>query len=192
MVKNKNKTRYWKFPELLGLKRNSLRISAISKKWEPAKVYGPLAYGPKSSAANASLLTDSHANLLCCFREFIRIYPRGIGDLLLYIKTKYHNPLLYITENGVDEFDDPKLPLKKALIDNHRIDYHYRHLYYLQRAIKDGVNVKGYFAWSLLDNFEWTSGYTVRFGINFVDYKNGLKRYPKLSAHWFKKLLIRN
>ena len=54
---------------------------------------------------------------------------------------------------------------------------------------RDGVNVKGYFAWSLLDNFEWGSGYTVRFGINFVDYKNGLKRHPKLSAHWFKNFL---
>jgi beta-glucosidase len=51
--------------------------------------------------------------------------------------------------------------------------------------------VKGYFAWSLLDNFEWSSGYTVRFGLNFVDYKDGLKRYPKLSAHWFKKFLKR-
>ena len=54
---------------------------------------------------------------------------------------------------------------------------------------RDGVNVKGYFAWSLLDNFEWNSGYTVRFGVNFVDYKNGLKRYPKLSARWFKRFL---
>ncbi|KAF3449150.1 hypothetical protein FNV43_RR09878 [Rhamnella rubrinervis] len=96
---------------------------------------------------------------------------KGIRDLLLYIKTKYHNPLIYITENGVDEFNDPKLSLEEALVDNQRIDYHYRHLYYLRRAIKDGANVKGYFAWSLLDNFEWTSGYTVRFGINYVDYK---------------------
>jgi hypothetical protein len=54
---------------------------------------------------------------------------------------------------------------------------------------RDGVNVKGYFAWSLLDNFEWYAGYTVRFGINYVDYKDGLKRYPKLSAHWFKSFL---
>ena len=53
----------------------------------------------------------------------------------------------------------------------------------------DGVNVKGYFAWSLLDNFEWTLGYTVRFGINYVDYKDGLRRHPKLSAHWFKNFL---
>ena len=54
---------------------------------------------------------------------------------------------------------------------------------------RDGVDVRGYFAWSLLDNFEWSSGYTVRFGINYVDYKNGLKRYPKLSARWFKNFL---
>ncbi|RVW48658.1 Cyanogenic beta-glucosidase [Vitis vinifera] len=54
---------------------------------------------------------------------------------------------------------------------------------------RDGVKVKGYFAWSLLDNFEWSSGYTVRFGINFVDYKDGLRRHPKLSAFWFKNFL---
>lgn len=54
---------------------------------------------------------------------------------------------------------------------------------------RDGANVKGYFAWSLLDNFEWSEGYTVRFGINFVDYDNGMKRYPKNSARWFKKFL---
>lgn len=49
--------------------------------------------------------------------------------------------------------------------------------------------MKGYFAWSLLDNFEWNDGYTVRFGIYYVDYKDGLKRYPKLSANWFKNFL---
>ncbi|KAF7824021.1 beta-glucosidase 12-like [Senna tora] len=117
------------------------------------------------------------------------VYPRGIHQLLLYIKRKYNNPLIYITENGIYEINDPTLSLKEALMDTYRIDYCYRHLYYLQLAIKDGVNVKGYFAWSLLDNFEWGSGYTMRFGINFVDYKNGLKRHQKLSAHWFRNFL---
>lgn len=54
---------------------------------------------------------------------------------------------------------------------------------------RDGASVKGYFAWSLIDNFEWSTGYTVRFGINFVDYKNGLKRHPKHSAIWFRNFL---
>jgi len=62
-------------------------------------------------------------------------------------------------------------------------------LFSLFEFFRDGVNVKGYFAWSLLDNFEWTLGYRVRTGINFVDYKNGLKRYPKMSAIWFRNFL---
>jgi beta-glucosidase len=54
---------------------------------------------------------------------------------------------------------------------------------------RDGANVKEYFAWSLPDNFEWAAGYTVRFGMYFIDYADGLKRYPKSSAHWFKEFL---
>ncbi|OWM73468.1 hypothetical protein CDL15_Pgr026567 [Punica granatum] len=91
--------------------------------------------------------------------------------------------------SGVDEFNNSTLPLKQQLYDLMRIDYYYSHLAYLLRAIKDGANVKGYFAWSLLDNFEWGNGYAVRFGINYVDYLDGLKRYPKYSAFWFKSFL---
>lgn len=53
----------------------------------------------------------------------------------------------------------------------------------------DGLDVRGYFAWSLLDNFEWAVGFTVRFGIYYVDYGNDQARYPKESAHWFRKIL---
>ena len=59
----------------------------------------------------------------------------------------------------------------------------------MSRCREDGCNVKGYFAWSLLDNWEWTSGYTSRFGLYYVDYKDNLKRYAKDSAHWFKNFL---
>ncbi|RXI04208.1 hypothetical protein DVH24_038482 [Malus domestica] len=89
----------------------------------------------------------------------------------------------------MDEFDDPKLSLPQSLNDTHRIDYHYHHLDYLRKAIDDGVNVKGYFAWSLTDNFEWAAGYTLRFGFVYIDYNDGLKRHPKLSASWFKYFL---
>ncbi len=56
---------------------------------------------------------------------------------------------------------------------------------------RDGSDVRGYFAWSLLDNFEWNSGFSVRFGIYYVDYKNKRARYPKSSAHWFQHILKR-
>ncbi|RXH99529.1 hypothetical protein DVH24_021331 [Malus domestica] len=121
--------------------------------------------------------------------SWLAVYPKGIREILLYAKHKYNNPLIYITENGLDEFDDPTLSLPQSLNDTHRIDYHYHHLDYLRKAINDGVNVKGYFAWSLLDNFEWASGYTLRFGFVYIDYNDGLKRHPKLSASWFKCFL---
>ncbi|WZZ17999.1 hypothetical protein YC2023_111088 [Brassica napus] len=75
------------------------------------------------------------------------------------------------------------------LNDDLRIDYYTHHLKMVQDAISMGVHVKGYFAWSLLDNFEWAEGYTVRFGLVFVDFENGRKRYPKKSARWFRRWL---
>ncbi|KAJ0096247.1 hypothetical protein Patl1_17273 [Pistacia atlantica] len=128
--------------------------------------------------------------------SWIYIYPKGIRDLLLYTKRNYKNPVIYITENGgksssigiCDTNNTATLP--QALEDPVRVLYYYRHLLFLHRAIKDGVNVKGFFAWTLLDDFEWASGFTLRFGINFVDFSNGrLKRYPKQSATWFKNFL---
>ncbi|CAO2832914.1 unnamed protein product [Amaranthus hypochondriacus] len=121
--------------------------------------------------------------------EGINIYPKGIRDLLLYIKKKYNPQLIYITENGIGELNNSSLSLKEALVDTIRIDFHYKHLYFLREAIRNGVNVGGYFAWSLLDNFEWGAGYTIRYGLNFVDFHNGTKRYPKSSALWFKHFL---
>ncbi|KAI4331940.1 hypothetical protein L6164_016887 [Bauhinia variegata] len=153
----------------------------------------------KPSNAKPSFFTDSLANLTFenagkpigprAASFWLYIYPRGIYELLVYTKRTYNNPLIYITENGMDEINDPTLPLEKALTDTKRVEFYQQHLYYVNNAIKDGVNVKGYFAWSLLDTFEWPSGYTVRFGMNFVDFKNSLTRYPKLSAKWFKNFL---
>ncbi|MED6205995.1 Beta-glucosidase 12 [Stylosanthes scabra] len=117
------------------------------------------------------------------------IYPKGLQYLLLYIKEKYNNPLIYITENGVDEYNDPTLSLEKKLADSYRINFYNDYLYYLRSAIWYGVNVKGYFTWSLFDNFEWAEGYTVRFRFYFVDFNNNMTRYEKLSAKWLKNFL---
>lgn len=156
-------------------------------------------HGPTITAPNLSFITDSLVNLTTsrngkligpvAASNWLHVYPRGIHDLLVYTKRRYNNPIIYITENGIDEANNDKLSLEEALADTHRIDYYHRHLAFLQLAIKHGVDVRGYFAWSLLDNFEWYAGYTVRFGINYVDYKNGLKRHPKLSAAWFRNFL---
>ncbi|XP_058199425.1 beta-glucosidase 12-like [Rhododendron vialii] len=123
--------------------------------------------------------------------SWLYVYPRGLLDLLLYIKDKYNNPRIYITENGVDQRDNSTspLPLKEALNDTVRIKYYHDHLSYLLKAIKAGVKVEGYFAWSLLDNFEWASGYTSRFGIYYTDFKKDQKRIPKLSVEWLRKFL---
>ncbi|EEE65609.1 beta-glucosidase 24 precursor [Oryza sativa Japonica Group] len=121
--------------------------------------------------------------------SWLYIYPKGIEELLLYTKRTYNNPTIYITENGVDEVNNENLSLKEALIDTTRIEFYRQHLFHVQRALRQGVDVRGYFAWSLFDNFEWMDGYSVRFGINYIDYKDGLKRYPKRSSQWLQNFL---
>ncbi|CAN1263535.1 Beta-glucosidase 24 [Linum perenne] len=152
-------------------------------------------------SVNSTYFTDSEVKLsterngksigLRAASPWLYIYPQGIQDLVLYTKKKYHNPLIYITENGVDEVNNEEQSLEHALADVTRIYYYHLHLDFLNKAIDKGANVKGYFAWSLLDNFEWATGYSVRFGIYYVDYKDGFKRYPKRSAHWFRSFLRR-
>ncbi|KAJ4959958.1 hypothetical protein NE237_019868 [Protea cynaroides] len=121
---------------------------------------------------------------------WLYLVPEGIRSLMNYIKDKYGNPLVIITENGMDDPNNPFISIKDALQDTKRIKYHSSYLSNLLASIKeDGCNVRGYFAWSLLDNWEWAAGYTSRFGLYFVDYKDNLKRYPKQSVQWFKNFL---
>ncbi|KAG7582381.1 Glycoside hydrolase family 1 [Arabidopsis suecica] len=115
--------------------------------------------------------------------------PWGMYKALMYMKERYGNPTMILSENGMD--DPGNVTLAQGLHDTTRIKYYKDYLTNLKKARDDGANVVGYFAWSLLDNFEWLSGYTSRFGIVYVDYKT-LKRYPKMSAQWFKQLLKRN
>ncbi|KAL6867359.1 hypothetical protein ACP4OV_015383 [Aristida adscensionis] len=122
---------------------------------------------------------------------WLYIVPWGMRSLMNYVKERYNNPLVYITENGMDDSNIPLLTSKEnSLKDDKRIKYHRDYLTNLAASInEDGCNVRGYFAWSLLDNWEWTAGYTSRFGLYFVDYRDGLKRYPKNSVQWFKRML---
>ncbi|XP_054815653.1 vicianin hydrolase-like [Prosopis cineraria] len=122
--------------------------------------------------------------------SWLYVCPRGIYELMIYMKLKYHNPPIYIHENGVAQANDASKSLKEAIKDSIRIRYHDGHLRYLLQAVKEGVNVKGYYAWAFSDNFEWEHGYTFRFGLTYVDYNN-MKRYLKYSAYWLKMFLLR-
>lgn len=90
----------------------------------------------------------------------------------------------------MDDANSILISRKDALKDEKRIKYHDEYLSNLLASIKeDGCNVKGYFVWSLMDNWEWAAGFTSRFGLYFVDYNDKLKRYPKDSVQWFKTFL---
>jgi len=118
-----------------------------------------------------------------------RSYPAGLKDVINYIKHRYNNPPIYITETGYADFDNGTTPIERALNDSGRVKYHFRHLSYLIQAIREGADVRGYLVWSFLDNFEWASGYNYRFGLFYVDYRNGLRRHPRASAKWFRNIL---
>ncbi|CAA2987927.1 beta-glucosidase 40, partial [Olea europaea subsp. europaea] len=121
---------------------------------------------------------------------WLYIVPHGIRSLMNYIREKYGNPLVIITENGMDDGNSPFVSIKDALKDTKRIKYHNDYLANLLAAIvEDGCNVKGYFVWSLLDNWEWAAGFSSRFGLYYVDYNDNLKRYAKDSVKWFKNFL---
>ncbi len=117
------------------------------------------------------------------------VYPKGIYDLLVKLKTKYNVKTIFITENGCSYSDSPNEENK--IHDKRRIDYHHHHLIEIQKAINDGVDCKGYFAWSLMDNFEWAQGFSQRFGLIWVDF-NSLERIPKDSYYWYKNFISKH
>ena len=116
------------------------------------------------------------------------VYPFGLKDLLLRLHRDYELPDIYITENGAAY---PDARRNGSVPDPQRISYVDRHLSALRDAIDEGVPVRGYFLWSLLDNFEWAFGYSKRFGIVYVDFET-LERVPKASYHWYRDLIAAN
>jgi beta-glucosidase len=112
------------------------------------------------------------------------IDPQAFTDMLLKLRAEYGDHDWIITENGISLNDTRD---HDAVSDPRRIDYLSRHIDAVKNAMQQGVTIKGYFAWSLLDNMEWASGYGPRFGLVYIDYKDNLKRIPKDSYYWFQK-----
>ena len=116
-------------------------------------------------------------------------WPVDAGALteeLIRLSDRYGNLELYVTENGAC-YDD-KLLASDVVVDNDRIAYLRDHLAAVLDALAAGVNLRGYFVWSLLDNFEWAEGYSRRFGIVYVDFRT-LKRTPKASYRWLAEVI---
>lgn len=116
------------------------------------------------------------------------VYPEGLYDILARIHTEYAFPILYITENGAAYEDQI---VAGRVEDEERISYIQRHLEQVHRAIGAGVPVRGYFAWSLMDNFEWAYGYTKRFGLIRVDFQTQ-ERTVKRSGEWYARVVAGN
>ena len=114
------------------------------------------------------------------------VYPRGIYDLLKKLQDEYGVNEIIITENGCSYGDSPDE--NKKVNDIKRIEYHQSHIEQILIAIEEGIPCTGYFAWSLMDNFEWAAGYSQRFGMVWVDFDT-LERIPKESYYWYQKFL---
>ncbi|KAB2609159.1 beta-glucosidase 24-like [Pyrus ussuriensis x Pyrus communis] len=115
-------------------------------------------------------------------------WPQGLQKLMNYVKNKYQRPQVYISENGYTNTRNDSRSLHERLYDPHRTSYIARHLYRLNKAMKNGANVKGYFYWALFDDVEWGLGFSLQYGLYYIDFGNNYKRYPKLSARWFPSI----
>ncbi|MGE5154600.1 MAG: GH1 family beta-glucosidase [Bdellovibrio bacteriovorus] len=114
------------------------------------------------------------------------IYPAGLTEILLWLKGRYGSPALYITENGA-AFEDP--PRAGGEVpDPDRAAYLHCHIDAARDAVAQGVDLRGYFVWSLLDNFEWSQGYSKRFGLFHID-PGSRARIPKSSARFYREVI---
>jgi beta-glucosidase len=111
------------------------------------------------------------------------VYPDGLYQLLMRVTRDYAPPAIYVTENGA-AFGDVRVH-DGRVHDPERTAYIASHIEAVSRAVADGAAVRGYFVWSLLDNFEWAHGYSKRFGIVYIDYPT-LERVPKDSFYWYR------
>jgi beta-glucosidase len=148
----------------------------------------------KDDTFNNSGLTKDHGVILTQSDTLPKtemdwsVAPWGCRKLLEWIDSRYGHPDIILTENGCaakDKLIDGKVD------DRERIEFLSAYLRECRRAIDKGVNLKGYFVWSLMDNFEWAQGYEKRFGLYYLDYKT-LERIPKSSARWYREVIRNN
>ncbi|EEC77633.1 hypothetical protein OsI_16625 [Oryza sativa Indica Group] len=114
------------------------------------------------------------------------VVPESIESAVMYVNGRYKDTTIYITENGYSQHSDTNM--EDLINDVERVNYLQGYLKYLSSAVRKGANVGGYFMWSLIDNFEWVFGYTIKFGLYHVDFDTQ-ERIPKMSAKWYRDFL---
>jgi beta-glucosidase len=117
------------------------------------------------------------------------VWPKALYDMVTRLTRDYSRPVIEITESGCAHNDG--LDASGVIRDGRRSEYHRRYLAALGQAMREGADVRGYHAWSLLDNFEWAEGFTQRFGLSYVDFKTQ-KRTIKDSGRWYAKVAAEN
>ena len=116
------------------------------------------------------------------------IYPKGLQEGLIEVYQRYHLPI-YITENGVGVQEDVSVD---QVQDDYRIAFMNDHINAIMNAMDEGVDVKGYYAWSSFDLYSWKNGCKKRYGLVAVDFEDNLKRKPKKSYYWYKEMIQNN
>ncbi|CAG9324208.1 unnamed protein product [Blepharisma stoltei] len=120
--------------------------------------------------------------------SWLNVYPQGFRDLLNHVNDRYNHPIIYILENGVSCPNENTA--EDAINDSFRMDYLYGHVMKLAEAVRfDKVNIRGYFHWSLLDNFEWADGFSSRYGLTYVNFDQNLTRTIKKSGYLYRNII---
>jgi beta-glucosidase len=151
-------------------------------------VYQPN-YVRASASARGYVIEKPYASFPHMASPWITVGPECMYWAVRNVCDIWNPPAIYITENGCSS-DDAITP-DGRIEDTDRLMYLRNYITHLHRAAAEGYPVKGYFLWSLLDNFEWCDGYSKRFGIHYVDFKTE-KRTPKLSAEWYRQVIAHN
>jgi beta-glucosidase len=152
-------------------------------------VYGPHHYVRSRAAAPGFAEVPLSASYPHMASNWLKVGPEALYWAPRHVASIWNVKTIYITENGCSAADTPDRD--GNIDDTDRIMFLRNYLTQLQRATSDGVPVRGYFLWSLMDNFEWADGYGTRFGLHYVDYATQ-RRTPKLSAAFYKEVIAQN
>jgi beta-glucosidase len=168
--------------EAMGFKPGDEKIMKVPLDWVGVHYYGR---DVASDSSNGAPLDGSSHDPYAQIRTEGEMWPRGFYDLLMQLTRDYNHPIIEITETGIVNKDAPGTDGRDT--DLRRIEFYRQHLAELARAMKNGARVRAYHAWSLLDNFEWTDGYTQQYGLTYVDFATQ-KRTIKDSGYWYGRV----